>query len=102
MRVSADEDEAARLANRLNLLQFDRGTVVPAFGAWCLYTGDGRPSVGHAFFVPNAHFRPYRALDAAMGAIERALWVDRVLYPGLPPRSSLPVVGKRLGVDLGG
>ena len=109
VRLNADEAEAARLANELNLLQFAAGAVVPAVGAWCLHTLDGRPSLGHAFFVPNAHVQGHVApdvrallLDGAMAAIEQALWVDSVLHPNLSPRSSLPIVGKRLGLDLRG
>jgi len=109
LRLNADEAQAARLANQLNLQQFEAGAVVPAVGAWCLYTLDGRPSLGHAFFVPNAHAQRRVAadvhalvLDGAMAAIEQALWVDSVLHPELSPRSSLPIVGKRLGLDLTG
>lgn len=109
LRLSADEAQAARLANQLNIQQFAAGAVVPAVGAWCLYTLDGRPSLGHAFFVPNAHVQGHVApdvhalvLDGAMAAIEQALWVDSVLHPNLSPRSALPIVGKRLGLNLRG
>jgi len=109
LRLNADEAQVARSANELNLLQFAAGAVVPAVGAWCLYTLDGRPSLGHAFFVPNAHVQGHVAadvhalvLDGAMAAIEQALWVDSVLHPNLPPRSSLPIVEKRLGLNLRG
>ncbi|SRR6266566_1545823 len=102
LRTSLDEADGAKLANQLNVLQFEGGKVGAALGAWCLYTGNSQSSVGHALFIPNAHFQPDVALDAAMGAIERALWVDSVLYPGLPVRSSLPIVGKRMGMDLKG
>ena len=109
LRLNADEAQVARLANELNLLQLAAGAVVPAVGAWCLYTLDGRPSLGHAFFVPNAHVQGHVAadvhalvLDGAMTAIEQALWVDSVLHPNLPPRSSLPIVEKRLGLNLRG
>lgn len=108
LRLNADEAQAARLANQLNLQQFAAGAIVPAVGAWCLYTFDGRPSLGHALFVPNAHVQGSvpnvhaLVLDGAMAAIEQALWVDSVLHPNLPPRSAVPTVGKRLGLNLRG
>ncbi len=91
------ETDAARIANQLNLRQFEERETIPAFGSWCVRHIGEDSHVGRAFFVPNANFRPGRAVDCAMSAINQAVWVDNLFHPHLSRRSALPAVAKRHG-----
>lgn len=97
--LQVDEKGAAKIANLLNLHQFQEGETIAAFGAWCVRHIGERPHVGRALFVPNANFRCGRPVDSAMAAINQAVWADSLLNPGLPRRSALPAVAKGMGLQ---
>ncbi len=89
------ETDAARIANQLNIRQFEQGETIAAFGSWCVRRIGEHTHVGRGFFVPNANFRPARAVDCAAAAIGQAVWADNLFHPHLSRRSALPAVAKR-------
>lgn len=64
-------------------------------GAWAVRVNKGDPVLAFSRFVPNAMFRQDLVLDVAIGEVNRALWVDGVMFPDLPPRNAWDVIRVR-------
>jgi hypothetical protein len=88
-------DEIDRFIARLQELQLATNDGGGQCGAW--YVGHHRqvPYPTWTRFIPNALFRPRLAADVTMSEVVRALWVDRLFYPGLPLRSAWPIMRAR-------
>lgn len=96
VRVYGTIQEIGLHAMSLNLRQLRHHELPPGLGAWCAKTRGEKVHLAHAQFIPNAAFRPGLALDAAILAISRALWVDGLFFPGAGDRSAVEILSRQL------
>jgi hypothetical protein len=90
-----DETTHSRRVHALQGAQMQTFLGGGQLGAWSRRTRNGTPHTVWNRFIPNHSFRPQLALDAAMGEINRALWVDELLFPDLPRRDAWRVLVQR-------
>jgi hypothetical protein len=93
--LNASESDLDHTAALLQVRQLQTVDGGGQFGAWGVRDNSGRKYVTWSRFVPNALYRPGLALDIAMGEVNRAGWVDRMLFPHLPPRNAWDVLETR-------
>ena len=96
------EDELIERANYLQLLQSETVEGGGQFGAWAVRRHISRPCVAYCRFVPNAMFGAGVIQDVVLHEISRALWVDGLCFPDLPPRNAWEIMGRRNGTSVGG
>ena len=94
--IQGERSQLAKRACELGALQIQSVDGGAATGGWGIRTKHDVPLVTFCRLVPNAIFLPGMALDAVVNEISRALWVDRLLFPGLPKRSAWPIIERRL------
>lgn len=70
---------------RRQMLTVDGGGQL---GAWGFRSDLDFAHVAWSRFLPNVMFRAGLSADVAMGEINRALWCDEILFPGLPQRGA--------------
>jgi hypothetical protein len=94
--VTLPDAQLAVVAARLQTLQFETVDGGGQLGAWSVGRHREAPYITWTRFLPSLNFRRGAAQQAAMSEIVRALWADRLLCPGLPPRSAWSVLQARV------
>jgi hypothetical protein len=93
LRPPGPQQQMATVARSIQESQIETVEGGERLGAWGVREIVGNEDfVAWSRFVPNLLFRQGYATDVAWGEINRAVWVDRLLFPHLPPRDAWKVM----------
>jgi hypothetical protein len=91
-------DSREKMALTSQLLQHNQITTLEGggrLGGWGVRELAGTPYVTWSRFVPNLLFSQGHSADIALAEINRALWVDKLLFPHLPMREAWSVMRRK-------
>lgn len=94
-RVSGDLGTVCGYAASTARLQMGTVKAGAQVGAWAARMIGDRPCLAWFRFVPNFMYRHGLTLDVAVNEINRALWLDRLFFPDLPPRDAWQAIAQR-------
>ena len=99
-RVSGDLKTVCGYAASTARLQLGTVNGGAQVGAWAIRMIGDSPCLAWFRFVPNFMYREGLTLDVAINEINRALWLDGLLFPDLPSRNAWQAIAQR-DFDLG-